>query len=407
MAERQDASCDNTDITIGRPRIAVKKEDILSLRRLNYSWSRIAELLEISRHTLYRRLTEFGINTKKYSTISELELDALVKQVRTEHPNTGEAMLQGLLVHRNIQVPREKLRAAIHRIDHEGTVGRRSSIISRRVYTTPHPNYMWHVDGNHKMIRWRLVVHAGVDGFSRCVVYIKCANNNCATTVLNAFHEGVAQFGQPFHVRSDHGGENIEIWRSMLSTWNIPSRIITGSSTHNERIERMWRDVTRCVSSSFITLFSTLEIEGVLDPINEVDIFCLHFIFIPRINKSLADFQGSWNCHPLSTEGNLSPLQLYTEGLVAIQQDTLPHSSTDQSGITSGSTISDQLSNGVEIVEVPSNKFLPCSQLLIALQSSIDPLSQCADLGKQFYYTCIQIVGQHLQGTGCNICTLE
>ena len=113
------------------------------------------------------------------------------------------------------------------------------------------------------------------------------------------------------------------------------------------------------------------------------------------------------NCDPLSTEENLSPLQLYTEGLVAIQQDTLPHSSTDQSGITSGSTINDQLSNGVEIVEVPSNKFIPCSQLLILLQCSIDPLSQCADLGKQFYYTCIQIVGQHLQGKGCNICTLE
>lgn len=99
MAEWQDVSCNNVNITIGRPRITVKKEDILFLRRLNYSWSRIAERLEISHHMLYHRLKVFGMNTKKHSNISELKLDALVKQVRFEHPNTGEAPLQGLLVH--------------------------------------------------------------------------------------------------------------------------------------------------------------------------------------------------------------------------------------------------------------------------------------------------------------------
>ena len=69
------------------------------------------------------------------------------------------------------------------------------------------PNAMWHVDGNHKLIRWWLVIHAGVDGFSRTVVFIKCANNNKSVTVLEAFRMGVSQFGIPDCVRSDHGGE--------------------------------------------------------------------------------------------------------------------------------------------------------------------------------------------------------
>ena len=94
--------------------------------------------------------------------------------------------------------------------------------------------------------------------------------------------------GQPMHVRSDHGGENIEVWRHMLTTWDDPSRVITGSSTHNERVERMWRDVTRCVSSSYINLFSEFESEGTLDLINETDMFCLHYVFIPCINKCFA-----------------------------------------------------------------------------------------------------------------------
>ena len=78
------------------------------------------------------------------------------------------------------------------------------------------PNAMWHVDGNHKLIRWRLVIHAGVDGFSRTVVFIKCANNNKSVTVLEAFRMGVSQFGIPDCVRSDHGGENVGRWRYML-----------------------------------------------------------------------------------------------------------------------------------------------------------------------------------------------
>ena len=34
----------------------------------------------------------------------------------------------------------------------------------------------------------------------------------------------------------------------------------------------------------------------------------------PRIAKSLKEFQESWNNHPLSTEGNLTPYQLFFEG---------------------------------------------------------------------------------------------
>ena len=153
--------------------------------------------------------------------------------MRTEHPNTGEVILQGLLAHKNIKVlPREKLRTAIHRVDHTNTVSRQSSVVNRTVYSAPCPNHVWDIDGNHKMIRWQLVIHAGVDGFSRCLVYIKCANNNCATTVMDAFQEGVDAYGQLVHVRSDHGGENIEVWRHMLTTWDYPSCVITG--THNE-----------------------------------------------------------------------------------------------------------------------------------------------------------------------------
>ena len=129
-----------------------------------------------------------------------------------------------------------------------------------------------------------------------------------ASTVLHELLKGVSIYGTPCSVRTDCGGENVDVWRCMLSTHQDPSCVLTGSSVHNERIERLWRDVTRCVSSTFIDMFYELEAEGMLYPSNEVDVFCLQVVFLPHINKSLAEFQGSWNNHPLSTEGNMSPL---------------------------------------------------------------------------------------------------
>lgn len=133
-----------------------------------------------------------------------------------------------------------------------------------------------------------------------------------------------------------------------------------------------------------------------LDPLNEVDIFCLHFVFLPRINKCLTDFQGSWNCHPLSTEGNMSPLQLFVEGL----------SQTEEQSQSNPEVNSNLPPEDPESVQVPSNKFIPCTQLSAELYSSVDPMARCNDFGKELYCKVIEIVGQHLQ-TVCSNCQLE
>lgn len=64
--------------------------------------------------------------------------------------------------------------------------------------------------------RWRIVVHGGIDGFSRKIMYLRGNSNNRAATVLDCFLGAVREHGLPQRVRSDKGGENQDVARYML-----------------------------------------------------------------------------------------------------------------------------------------------------------------------------------------------
>lgn len=102
----------------------------------------------------------------------------------------------------------------------------------------------------------------------------------------------------------------------MLHNSTHDNPMLTGSSTHNQRIERLWRDVYRCVISVYYQLFYYLEESGWLDPLSDVDLHCLHMVFLPKINESLAMFTDGWNYHALSSEHNLSPMQVFSTGSI-------------------------------------------------------------------------------------------
>lgn len=64
------------------------------------------------------------------------------------------------------------------------------------------------------LIRWGIVIHGFIDGYSRLITGLRASNNNYGETVLNLFLEAAEVFGVPSRVRGDHGVENI-----LLAAW--------------------------------------------------------------------------------------------------------------------------------------------------------------------------------------------
>ncbi len=173
------------------------------------------------------------------------------------------------------------------------------------------------------------------------IVYLQASNNNRADTVARLFREGVVRYNLPSRVRSDQGLENIDVARMMLTERGLNrGSIITGTSVHNQRIERLWRDVNRVVVSRFLNIFLYLESVQWLDPDDDIHLMALHIIYLPIINQAIEQFVDQWNNHPLSTESNFSPRQLWALGMLDTRnptscavQDVLTGSDIDLFGV--------------------------------------------------------------------------
>ena len=80
----------------------------------------------------------------------------------------------------------------------------------------------WFMVSLYVCFRWRIVIHGGIDGFSRLPVFLKCSDNNEADTVVSYFIEAVSYYGLPLRVRCDRGGENVKVAEYM---WHKPVEI--------------------------------------------------------------------------------------------------------------------------------------------------------------------------------------
>lgn len=312
----------------GRPRLEISEEVFRFLISNDLSLADMGIILGCSPRTVQRRMGEQRYSRRqRYSNMSDSEIDTVVSDIQSSNPRTGCRMVDGVFRSNGCIIQRIRIRESMRRVNPNGARTRLARALHRRTYNVTSPNSLWHMDGNHKLVRWRLIIHGCIDGFSRLVVYLNIADNNRASTVLSMFLQGVSEFGLPSRMRSDMGGENTLVAQYMI---NHPERgpgcMITGRSVHNQRIERLWRDVFADCTSYFYALFHAFEESGILDHDNEVDLLALHIVYVDEIQDQLDKFKNGWNHHRMRTCHNRTPMQQWVLGLHA-RSDEDPTSS--------------------------------------------------------------------------------
>ena len=110
----------------------------------------------------------------------------------------------------------------------------------------------------------------------------------------------------------------------------------------------------------YCKLFHYLEDSDLLNVENEWHMFSLHYVFLPRLNRDLEVFRNQWNNHPLRTEHNLTPIQLYIQGIRTASQSNfmfMPGTRTTEENIISHAGnddyIDDELENNESTVTIP------------------------------------------------------
>ena len=94
--------------------------------------------------------------------------------------------------------------------------------------------------------------------FSRRIVFLRCGNNNLSQTVLELFQKANERLQDglwPSLIRVNYGVENVPVCDGMAEARSEGRGSFLGPSVRNQRIERLRRDIFRCMCHLFYYVF--------------------------------------------------------------------------------------------------------------------------------------------------------
>ena len=95
----------------GRPRYDIPRNQLAHLLEIRFSVPQISGILRVSVSTLRRRMSLYGLSIQGlYSSISDQELEGVVREIQHQFPTCGNRQMQGHLHSRGIRVHQFRVR---------------------------------------------------------------------------------------------------------------------------------------------------------------------------------------------------------------------------------------------------------------------------------------------------------
>lgn len=239
-----------------------------------------------ARCRLYRR--------KRHSDILDVAL-FILQQCDGSSNLHGYRWMHRKCLEMGFVVPRETVRILQTVLDPEGVASRGKRRLHRRLYDSPGPNAVWHIDGYDKLKPYGICIHGCIDGFSRYVIWVEAwSTNNDPKVIAGYFIEAVKQIhGCPERVRSDAGTENrhVEQMQYVLRE-NHTDRFagfhsfLYGKSTGNQRIESWWGILRKQCIQNWMDMFKQLQYDGYFTG-DVLDKSLIQFCFMETIQVNM------------------------------------------------------------------------------------------------------------------------
>ena len=387
----------------GRRKKDFDQEKAQRLLTLGYSYREVGNILGICRRTL-KRSSNNQISSK-YTKISNEELDELVRSIKSEHYQIGEKRLLGILKGKGICIQRQRLRDSVNRVDPFGAIQRCNAGIAQcnartstekkelqslkvkkdkveicEIVKDAQQPRILRIDSVSKLSKWNITIEFGIDMSSRFITYIKAFNlsDQFPANLFNTFSSSTDNYKMPDKVILDEREANFQIFEYLNE-----KKLEIVKPERVQWITLFKKDMFSNVLSSYVYIFQELETEGSLNILNKTDLFCLYFVYLPRLNRSLVNFVSGHNLSALPHNQGVTPQQKYFR-----DNDC----DTNLLGVLANNDIVTQ-------VEIDLATISPISEEhLQQLCEHVNPLEDSQDFGKGFYYRTGTFVAQCLSG---------
>jgi hypothetical protein len=144
----------------GRPGLDISLEQLNYFLNYQFSISDIARTLGVSQSTIFRRMRKYGLFVRcNLPPLLDDELDAKIREILQEFPNAGYRRVISQLAVAGLKPPQMRVRESMQRVDPQGVAVRWLRLTPRRQYSVSGPLALWHIDGNHKLIRYTLILY--------------------------------------------------------------------------------------------------------------------------------------------------------------------------------------------------------------------------------------------------------
>ena len=262
--------------------------------------------IHMSLRSLHRVLRRKNLSRKKEKSGLYQVLHFIQRELAGSGNNVGYRSMHQRVIAHGLKIDIESVRLGLKALDPHGVSYRARHRLKRRKYGSRGSNFIWHMDGNDKLLPFGFAIHGAINGYSRRILWLSVSPTSKSPSVISMYYANYIEQleGVPHKIRADRGVENAYvagIQRFLRRSHNDKSAgyssFIFGKSTSNQRIEVWWSFLRRNRLNWWMNYFKDLHDQGLYDDSNPIHVQCLKFCFYSILQDELDETRHYWNHH--------------------------------------------------------------------------------------------------------------